>query len=92
VDVMPADSAALAKATGVYAMEFNRQKFTVNVKLEKGGLTATPSFGAAGEDLVPVAVGEYVGLSRGWKYRFMSDSLRIEVDPGTALKGKRSKP
>ena len=89
IQVIAADSATLAQVAGVYQMEFNRQKFPLTLKLEQDTLTAQLTGMPLPEALVPVAAGEFVGLGRGWRYVFRSDSIEVVIDEGTKIRGKK---
>jgi hypothetical protein len=85
--VIAADSATQAQVAGVYQMEFKSPEIPADVKLESGMLSAQLA-SMLPEELVPVAAGEFVGLGRGWRYRFRADSIEV-IDEGMKIPGKK---
>ena len=77
---------ALTTLAGAYRME---RGFGITLRMADGALTSQASFEAVPEELVPVAPGAFVGLTRGWRFEVTGDSLAIIPGPGARIRGAR---
>ena len=86
IEAIAVDAGALTALAGAYRME---RGFGITLRMADGALTSQASFEAVPEELVPVAPGAFVGLTRGWRFEVTGDSLAVIPGPGARIRGAR---
>ena len=90
IEAIALDSAGLAAAAGTWRMGPADRGFGLTIELKDGTLWSRAPFNVMPEELVPVAPGDFVGLSRGWRFEIRGDSIGIVTGPTNRIGGRRS--